>query len=137
MLEHIGLDATADAVYGALLNGKPRTTDDLITATGLPRPHVAGALRVLQHLGLIRRGPGDPAPFAALDPGIVLDLLLLQREEQIKRARALVLAYSEAYRHSTTQRQAMHPYPRPNGHARATPRSHTQPTRSRRQTGPT
>lgn len=97
MLELVGLDADADTTYAALLNGHLLTADDLIAVTGLPPPHLRRALRTLEAHNLVRRRPGSPTPYAALDPGIALDLLLLQREEQIKRARALVLAYSEAF----------------------------------------
>lgn len=106
MLELVGLDADADTAYAALLTGHPRTAADLIAATGLPPPQLRRALHTLQAHNRIRRRPGSPTRYVALDPGIALDLLLLEREEQIKRARALVLAYSEAFHQNAMQADA-------------------------------
>jgi HTH-type transcriptional regulator, sugar sensing transcriptional regulator len=106
VLELVGLDPDADAAYAALLSGQPRTAEDLTAATGLPHPRLRAALRALQAHNQILPRPGLPSRYVALDPAIALDLLLLQREGQIKRARALVLALSEGFRHYQRRRPA-------------------------------
>lgn len=79
VLELVGLDADADTTYAVVLSGHPHTPEHPSAATCLPPSRVQTALRALQAHNLIRRQPGRPARYAALDPGIVLDLLLLQR----------------------------------------------------------
>ena len=97
MLDAIGIRPEAEGVYEALLGGQPAAFDGLMSATGLPRQRLRVALRTLEAHGLISRVSGSPTRYVVTDPGIALDVLLLEREQQIKRAR--VRAQELAERH--------------------------------------
>lgn len=97
MLEVIGMGADADAVYEALSDACPASLDDLSATTGLPRERLRRTLDALEARGLVNRSPGRAAGYVPADPGIALDVLLLEREQQLKRAR--IWAQELAERH--------------------------------------
>lgn len=87
LFEALGIGAAAEAVYETLLD-RPATTTELASGTGIAGGRVEDALAELETGGLISRQPGSPARYVAVDPEIALDVLLLEREQQIKQARA-------------------------------------------------
>src|SRR5215469_13428897 len=97
MLDAIGIRPEAEGVYEALLGGQPAAFDDLMSVTGLPRQRLRVALRTLDAHGLISRVSRSPTRYVVTDPGIALDVLLLESEQQITRAR--VRAQELAERH--------------------------------------
>jgi DNA-binding CsgD family transcriptional regulator len=87
VLDAVGFGPEAELIYEAMIGARPLSADDLSAATGLAAETVSGALAALEKSGLIGRAVGTPARYIAADPGLALDVLLLQREEEIKRAR--------------------------------------------------
>ncbi|WP_377268054.1 helix-turn-helix domain-containing protein [Peterkaempfera sp. SMS 1(5)a] len=104
MLEVLGVDSESETVYAALLSGRPTAPADLAGATGLPPGRVRMALRRLQSCGLVSRRAGRPVVYAAIDPEVSLDGLLLAKHEQLRRARARAGEFGEQFRRSMTTR---------------------------------
>ncbi|MDO3702795.1 helix-turn-helix domain-containing protein [Micromonospora sp. C28SCA-DRY-2] len=98
MLEVIGLSAEAELIYERLLDGGPATAGELATATCLSDQQVRKALHDLAERGLTRHTSESPICYTAVDPDVVLDILLLRREEEIKRARVRASQLSERFR---------------------------------------
>lgn len=101
MLEIIGLPQEAERVYEEMLTARPATVLDLAVATGLALSRVRTALRLLVARGLVNRVDGAPGRYVAVTPAIALDVLLLEREDQLKRARARAAQISEQFRQAT------------------------------------
>ncbi|HZB28525.1 MAG TPA: helix-turn-helix domain-containing protein [Streptosporangiaceae bacterium] len=104
MLEVIGLDAEVEQVYEVLLNSRPATVDELAAATGLAPSTVRTALRALSDRGLVNAAPDGSAGYVAVDPALVLDMLLLRREEELRKARVLAAEISERFRQAVAGR---------------------------------
>jgi sugar-specific transcriptional regulator TrmB/DNA-binding CsgD family transcriptional regulator len=103
VLEAIGLSAEAELVYERLLDGGRATAGELATATRLSDLRVRKALHGLEERGLARRTPETPPRYTAADPDVALDILLLRREEEIKRARARASELSERFRRAAAR----------------------------------
>lgn len=99
MLDVIGVGAEAETAYEALLGGRPAPLDDLVGTTGMPRQRLRVALRTLEAHGLVNRVRGTPARYVVADPGMALEVLLLEREQQIKRARIRAQELAERHHH--------------------------------------
>jgi DNA-binding CsgD family transcriptional regulator/sugar-specific transcriptional regulator TrmB len=104
VLDVVGVGADAGAVYETLLDGRPASIDDLVGATGLAPQRLQAALHTLKEHGLISQVSGSSARYAAADPGIALDVLLLEREEQIKRARIHAQELTERFHRAAARR---------------------------------
>jgi DNA-binding CsgD family transcriptional regulator len=104
MWEVIGIDAEAERVYEGLLNGRPATVRELVARTGLVTSRVRAVLRLLESRGLVGRTSGPPPSYVALDPGIALDVLLSNHEEQLRKARVRVQEVSEQFRQAVAGR---------------------------------
>lgn len=87
MLAALGLDQAQESTYVALVDRSPATVAELQPVVGVDRAQLAETLDALEAKGLITRRPGTPARYSAVDPEIALDVLILDREEQLKRAR--------------------------------------------------
>lgn len=105
MLDVIDIGPEAETTYEALLGGQPASPDELAATTGLPRQRLRAALRTLQAHGLVSRATGSPARYMARDPGSPLDLLLLEREQGIKRARIRAQELTERYQQAADGRE--------------------------------
>lgn len=99
MLDVLGLPAEAEALYEYLVDSGPTAAADLATTTGLATPRVRTLLRELEASGLVRRvRPGTGVTcYAAGDPAVALDALLLRQEEAVTRARIRAQELSERF----------------------------------------
>lgn len=88
MLDALGLDPIEQQVYEALVDRHPQSTAELSENTRVHAAEVRGALRSLESLGLVGQMPGGQARYTALSPDLALEVLLLERERHLKRARA-------------------------------------------------
>jgi hypothetical protein len=102
MLAVLGLDQAEETTYAALIDRSPATVSELESSTGLDC--VVATLDALEAKGLITRRPGTPARYAAVDPEIALDVLILDREEQLKRARLAAQRFASRFRDTAGQR---------------------------------
>jgi sugar-specific transcriptional regulator TrmB/DNA-binding CsgD family transcriptional regulator len=106
MLEVLGLDQPAEALYFILVDNPPLSAEELYRRTGI-EPDVAGAaLMRLEDGGLISRLPGSTASYTALPPEHALEVLLLARERDIHRVRALTERLTERHRDARRSRDS-------------------------------
>lgn len=83
----LDLPTEAMTVYESLIDRAASNMEELTGALGMPKAQLQQALETLENKGLIGRVPGSGARYRAIAPEIALEVLLLQREEEIKRAR--------------------------------------------------
>lgn len=106
MLEVLGLDQPAEVLYFTLVDNPPLPVEDLCRRTGIGPDAVSGALVRLENGGLISRLPGSPASWTALPPEHALEVLLLARERDIHRVRALSERLTERHREARRGRDS-------------------------------
>ncbi|WP_419998789.1 TrmB family transcriptional regulator [Streptomyces boninensis] len=88
MFESLGMDAHSQQVYEALVDRHPQTLDDLCDGARLEHAEGRRAVRSLEALGLVNQVPGSPVRYAVHAPDLALEVLFLERERQLTRARA-------------------------------------------------
>lgn len=98
MLEVLGLDQPTESLYFVLVDSLPLPVEELARRTGIEPDAVAAAMVRLEDGGLVSRLPGSPACYTALPPGHALEVLLLARERDIQRVRALTERLTERHR---------------------------------------
>jgi DNA-binding CsgD family transcriptional regulator len=106
VLEVLGLDFWGEGAYLALVDGAPLTVDELASRTGIDHDSLKGALVRLEDRGLVARMPGRPARYTALPPDHALEVLLLARERDIQRVRALAQQLAERHRKARVGRDS-------------------------------
>lgn len=87
MLEIVGLDANAEAVYELLVDNPPTPLDEIREHSRLDDVALHRLIEKLESLGLVTRTAHNPPTFTATAPDVALQVLLLEQEERIKRAR--------------------------------------------------
>ncbi|MEV4758649.1 helix-turn-helix domain-containing protein [Micromonospora sp. NPDC049559] len=98
MLEILGLDHSGEGAYLALVDNPALTMDELHSRTGIDPAALGAALVRLEDHGLISRMPGRPVRYSALPPEPAVEVLLLSRERDIQRMRALAQRLAERHR---------------------------------------
>ncbi|MDX3850196.1 helix-turn-helix domain-containing protein [Streptomyces sp. AK02-01A] len=106
MLEVLGLDHWAEVAYFALVDGSPLSVGDLESRTGIEHDALKGALVRLEDRGLISRMAGRPVRYAALPPENAVEVLLLARERDIQRVRALAQRLADRHRKARAGRDS-------------------------------
>ncbi|MEU3244408.1 MULTISPECIES: helix-turn-helix domain-containing protein [unclassified Streptomyces] len=106
MLEVLGLDQPAEALYIILVDNPPLSVDELCRRTGIEPEVAVAALVRLEDGGLISRLPGTPPSYTALPPDHALEVLLLARERDIHRVRALSERLTERHREARRSRDS-------------------------------
>ena len=86
-LEALGIDDTAEGVYGSLLDRPGMSLSEVASAAGLNRRQADEALRGLEDLGLASRSPTKPARYLPAAPETALEVLVLRRQEALQSAR--------------------------------------------------
>lgn len=104
MLDAVDLDATEQAVYEALLDRSPATLGDLDAALTLGSERVRAVVATLESRGLVSRAPGAPPRFVAVSPEVALDVLFLEKEEQLKRGRLYAAQLASRYHRAASRR---------------------------------
>ncbi|GGZ02852.1 hypothetical protein GCM10010300_53540 [Streptomyces olivaceoviridis] len=97
VLEALGLDERAETAYLALVDNRSLTVTELAALTRADRHDLEGALARLESGGLIARVPGRPPRYTALPPEHAVEVLLLARERDIQRVRALAQRLGERH----------------------------------------
>jgi DNA-binding CsgD family transcriptional regulator/sugar-specific transcriptional regulator TrmB len=88
VLETLGLDRHAEAVYRAMLAQPEHGVGELAWETGLPLPTVRAALDELADLALLRPFPGSDGQLRPVSPEVGLTTLLAAAEAQAAARRA-------------------------------------------------
>ncbi|MBP2705582.1 hypothetical protein JOL79_17355 [Microbispora sp. RL4-1S] len=98
MLEVLGIDQWGEEAYLALVDGTPLTAEEILSVTTIERELFGTVVQRLEDRGLISRLPGRPVRYTALPPENAIEVLLLARERDIKRVRALAHHLGERHR---------------------------------------
>ncbi|SHM23881.1 helix-turn-helix transcriptional regulator [Actinacidiphila paucisporea] len=106
MLEVLGLDQPTETLYFVLVDNLPLPIEELARRTGIEPDAVAAAMLRLEDGGLVSRLPGSPACYTALPPGHAVEVLLLARERDIHRVRALTELLTERHRDARRDRDS-------------------------------
>lgn len=103
-LGSLGLSGTELAVYEALIDRGSATATDLVgTGPGSAR-HFGRILSGLEAKGLVTRVAERPVTYAAVPPEVGLELLLAQREDDIRRAKLATLRLTERFHQERAKR---------------------------------
>jgi sugar-specific transcriptional regulator TrmB/DNA-binding NarL/FixJ family response regulator len=100
MLQALGLTAAEEAVYQTLLAQPHMSLGELRDSGILGRQPPDPVLSSLEEKGLISRLPGTPRRFAASPPEYALEMLILSREEELRRARVVAEQIAQRFRES-------------------------------------
>src|SRR5262245_13730274 len=104
MLELLGLGAAEEEIYRRLVTGRSARVADLAAATGRPAAEVQVALASLTAQGLAGPAVGTPgdadAVYEPAPPGVALNALLRQRQDDLRRVERDVADLVEEYRSS-------------------------------------
>src|SRR5215469_16034827 len=103
VFEALGFSRDEERLYTLLLSSPRSTVAELASYADLSPQQVARDLHKLTRRGLADRLPGQPARHVAVDPGIALEPLLTQHEEQLRRARARSHELTETFRRAIRQ----------------------------------
>ncbi|MFJ3762979.1 helix-turn-helix domain-containing protein [Streptomyces sp. NPDC090080] len=106
MLEVLGLDQPAESLYLVLVDNPSMSVDELYRHTGIDSEAAVAALKRLEHGGLISRLPGKTPSYTALPPDHALEVLLLARERDIQKVRALSGQLTERHREARRGRSS-------------------------------
>lgn len=106
MLEVLGLDQPTETLYLVLVDNLPLPIEELAHRTGIEPEAVAASMVRLEDGGLVSRLPGSPVCYTALPPGHALEVLLLARERDIHRVRALTELLTERHRDARRDRDS-------------------------------
>ena len=96
-LKSVGLSEPEGVVYEALVDRGPAPATDLRATTPGGPARLTRTLAALETKGLISRIPGRPVRYAAVPPEVGLELLLVHREEELRRARLAALDLAERF----------------------------------------
>lgn len=87
MLDILDLGPVDQQLYEALVDRHPQSSAELRESVRCDPSDMRKALRSLEALGLVSQVPGNPARYAAVSPDLALEVLFLERERQLKKAR--------------------------------------------------
>jgi sugar-specific transcriptional regulator TrmB len=98
MLEIVGLNAHAQTVYEVLVANPPLTLEELRQELTISEADLNSVLDDLASRGLFTWTTGHPKRLVPAPPGDALEILLLERDQQIKHARLFTKQLADRYR---------------------------------------
>lgn len=104
MLDVLGLDATEEGAYRRLVALPSASAEELAEVMTSSVSALATALSALEDKGLVARSTSQPGHFVASPPSLALGSLIVQREEEIRRAQLELGRLTEQYRGSVADR---------------------------------
>ena len=104
MLDVLGLDDLAERVYRRLVSVPSESVAELAEALSAQPAAVACALDTLEDMGLVARSMATPDHFVASPPAVALGSLIVQRQEDLRRAQLELAILTEQYRGSAAER---------------------------------
>jgi sugar-specific transcriptional regulator TrmB len=87
VLESVGVTEPEEAVYRLLLERPGLTSTEVSRDLGASRQQIRTIFRRLEHLGLVSRIAGPRDRFIPAPPEVAIEVLILNRQEQLERAR--------------------------------------------------
>ncbi|MEU8224767.1 helix-turn-helix domain-containing protein [Kribbella sp. NPDC048915] len=98
MLDVLGLDALEEGAYRRLIALPSESVETLAAALQVDVSDLAAALDGLEEKGLVARSTATPGHFVASPPALALGSLIVQRQEEIRRAQLELGRLAEQYR---------------------------------------
>jgi predicted transcriptional regulator len=104
MLDVLGLDDLEERVYRRLVAVPSESVGMLATSLVIETSALVAALEKLEGKGLVARSMAAPEHFVASPPAVALGSLIVQRQEDVRRAQLELAALTEQYRGSAAER---------------------------------
>ncbi|KQY56709.1 MULTISPECIES: helix-turn-helix domain-containing protein [unclassified Nocardioides] len=104
MLDVLGLNAIEEGAYRRLVELPSGSAEALAAAMGTEVAPLIEALDSLEHKGLVARSTSAQGHFVASPPDLAIGSLIVQRQEDIRRAKLELGALTEQYRGSIADR---------------------------------
>ncbi|MGZ0150289.1 helix-turn-helix domain-containing protein [Kribbella sp. WER1] len=98
MLDVLGLEAIEESAYRRLITLPSESVEELAAALRVETSDLAAALDGLEEKGLVARSTATPGHFVASPPALALGSLIVQRQEDIRRAQLELGRLAEQYR---------------------------------------
>ncbi|MGW4204135.1 helix-turn-helix domain-containing protein [Streptomyces sp. NPDC004726] len=97
-LAALGVPADDEFLYRTLLTRPRATVAELAAATGWDTARIRRRTRSLEKRGLLTRVPSRPVRFSPAPPDVAIEVLALQRQEEIERARLVAASLTDDFR---------------------------------------
>lgn len=104
MLDALGLAQGEELVYRRLVGTPTASVPELAENAALEPREVEAALVSLEQKGLVARASSDRARYLASPPTVALGALLVQRQEELRRAQAEMAELAGLYRGTVARR---------------------------------
>lgn len=104
MLDALGLDNVEEAVYRQLVGAPSAHLDELAEAAELDTNAATAVLSVLEGKGLVARASTGQDRYVASPPAVALGALLVQRQDELRRAQVEMTELAGLYRGSVARR---------------------------------
>ncbi len=104
MLSVLGLDEAEERAYRRLIQVPSGSADDLVALLGCGPAQAEAVLTALETKGLVARSTGKADRFVASPPQVALGALVVERQEDLRRAQHELGALAEAYRGTALDR---------------------------------
>jgi predicted transcriptional regulator len=102
MLDVLGLDDAEERAYRHLVQRSPGSPAEVAEATGLDESHASQLLTALETKGLVARATGGG--FVASPPSVALGALVVQRQQELRRAELDLETLNGLYHEAVAQR---------------------------------
>lgn len=107
VLEAVGLNAAEERIYDVLLDCPGISLLELAETVDLPPRQSRRALASLQEKGLVSQSASKDPRFMPAPPDVAVEVLILQRQEQLERARLAAAGLVKRFRNSMERTSAM------------------------------
>ncbi|MBO0843451.1 MAG: MarR family transcriptional regulator [Nocardioides sp.] len=104
MLDALGLEPGEETVYRLLVSEPSASVGDLTSASELDEYAITRALKSLEGKGLVARATGSQDRYVASPPAVALGALLVQRQEDLRRAQVEMAELAGLYRGAVARR---------------------------------
>lgn len=103
VLEAVGIAPEQEQVYQALIDQPSSTVREIVAVSHMARRKVQAALSTLETRGLLSRTPRQPSTYIPTPPVTAIELLVLQRQEDLARVRLAATTLDERLRTSSSE----------------------------------
>jgi len=104
MLDVLGLEGAEELVYRRLVSTPSATPAEIAECAGFDMLDTERALASLESKGLVARASSDQDRYVASPPAVALGALLVQRQEELKRAQVEMAELAGLYRGAAARR---------------------------------
>src|SRR4051812_23617448 len=98
MLGVLGLDEAEERTYRQLVDMRSGSPDELVELLGLAPAQMGTALSTLEAKGLVARSSAGAHRYVASPPKVALGALMVQQQEDLRRAEHELTVLVEQYR---------------------------------------